>query len=126
MPTIAVLGASSVRRKFGNKCVRAYLSRGYTVYPIHPAETEIEGLPVYALIAAVPAGKLDRVSVYLAPGVGLPVLPELAARGDIGEVWLNPGTVSPEILALGKQLGLNLIQACSIVDIGVSPGDLPE
>ncbi|WP_020471930.1 CoA-binding protein [Zavarzinella formosa] len=125
MPTIAVLGASSDRRKFGNKCVRAYLSRHYTVYPVNPKDAEVEGLPAYRTIADVPPGRLDRVSVYLSPSVGLGVLPELARR-EVGEVWLNPGTVSPEILALGQQLGLNLVTACSIVDIGISPSELPE
>ena len=43
MPTIAVLGASSDRRKFGNKCVRAYLSRGHMVYPVNPKDAEVEG-----------------------------------------------------------------------------------
>ena len=125
MPTIAVLGASSDRRKFGNKCVRAYQSCGYTVYPVNPKDAEVEGLPAYRTIAEVPPGRLDRVSFYLSPSIGLGVLPELAKR-DIGEVWLNPGTSSPEILALGQQLGLKLVNACSIVDIGVSPQDLPE
>lgn len=125
MPTIAVLGASSDRRKFGNKCVRAYHSHGYTVFPVNPKDAEVEGLPAYRTIADVPPGRLDRVSVYLSPSIGLGVLPELAKR-EVGEVWLNPGTSSPEILALGQQLGLKLVNACSIVDIGVSPNDLPE
>lgn len=125
MPTIAVLGASAERRKFGNKCVRAYQSVGYMVYPVNPKETQIEGLTVFANIAALPDSRIDRVSVYLSPSVGLTALPELAKK-DVGEVWLNPGTVSEPIMALGQQLGLNLITACSIVDIGVNPSDLPE
>lgn len=125
MPTIAVLGASSDRRKFGNKCVRAYLSHGHTVYPVNPKDAEVEGQNAYRTVADIPPGRLDRVSFYLSPSVGLGVLPELAKR-DVGEVWLNPGTSSPEIIALGAQLGLNLIHACSIVDIGVSPTDFPD
>ena len=41
---IAVIGASSDRQKFGNKCVRAYLAAGWEVYPINLHEHEIEGL----------------------------------------------------------------------------------
>jgi uncharacterized protein len=64
--------------------------------------------------------KLDRISVYLPPAVGLKVLPEIAARG-CDELWLNPGSESDELVAAADAQGLNVIQACSIVDIGMSP-----
>jgi uncharacterized protein len=48
MPKIvAVIGASSNRRKFGNRAVRAFTQQGYTVVPINPHEREIEGLKAY-------------------------------------------------------------------------------
>lgn len=36
--TVAVIGASKDRNKFGNKALRAFESRGYTVVPINPNE----------------------------------------------------------------------------------------
>jgi predicted CoA-binding protein len=118
--TIAVVGASADRRKFGNKCVRAFLSAGWTVYPVHPSETSVEGLPVFRSVADVPAERLDVVSVYLNPKVGLAVLPSFTAK-PIGEVWFNPGAESEELLAKAKELGLHAIPACSIVGYGMSP-----
>lgn len=123
MPTVAILGASTDRSKFGNKSVRAHLAKGFTVYPINPKADEIEGLKAFASLADIPPGKLDRVSVYLPPAVGMKVLPDIAARG-CDELWLNPGTESDELVAEAERLGLNVIQACSIVDVGVSPRDL--
>ena len=32
MPSVAVVGASSAPHKYGNKAIRAYLRRGWTVY----------------------------------------------------------------------------------------------
>lgn len=125
MPTVAILGASTDRSKFGNKSVRAHQAQGFTVYPINPKASEIEGLKAYASLADIPPGKLDRVSVYLPPTVGIKVLPEIAARG-CEEFWLNPGTESDELVAEAERLGLNVIQACSIVDVGMSPRDLPN
>src|SRR6188508_1449304 len=125
MPTIAILGASADRSKFGNKAVRAFLARGYTVFPVNPKGGEVEGLPVCKSLAEIPAGvKLDRISVYLPPTVGLKALPDIAVRGT-DELWLNPGSESDELVAAAEKLGLNVIQACSIVDIGMSPHDLP-
>ncbi|WP_425614529.1 CoA-binding protein [Anatilimnocola sp. NA78] len=124
MPTVAILGASTDRTKFGNKSVRAHQAKGYTVYPINPKADEIEGLKAYSSLAEVPAGTINRVSVYLPPQVGIKVLPEIAARG-CDELWLNPGTESDELIAAAESLGLNVIQACSIVDVGMSPRELP-
>src|SRR5687768_14663810 len=121
MPTIAILGASTDRSKFGNKAVRAFVARGYTVYPVNPKATEIEGLTAYPSLAAIPADvKLDRISVYLPPPIGLKMVPEIAAR-SCDELWLNPGSESDELVAAAEKAGLNVIQACSIVAVGMSP-----
>jgi predicted CoA-binding protein len=123
MPTVAILGASADRSKFGNKAVRAFLARGYTVYPVNPKGGEIEGLAAFNSLAAIPADvKLDRISVYLPPSVGLKTLPEIAVRKP-GELWLNPGSESDEFVAAAEKQGLNVIQACSIVAVGMSPHD---
>jgi predicted CoA-binding protein len=122
MKTIAIIGASADRAKFGNKAVRAFLRQGYTVYPVNPKEAEIEGLPAFKSIVEVPV-RPNLVSVYLPPPVLLKVLPDIAARG-CDELWLNPGTESDEVLALAERLKLNVIQACSIVGVGLSPEEL--
>jgi predicted CoA-binding protein len=119
-PTVAILGASADRTKFGNKAVRAHLTQGYDVYPVNPKGGVIEGLPVYRSLAEVPAGRLTRISVYLPPEIGRKVLPEIAARG-CDELWLNPGSDSPELVEAARAAGLEPIVACSIVDLGVSP-----
>jgi predicted CoA-binding protein len=124
-PTIAIIGASPDRVKFGNKAVRAYASQGYDVYPVNPKGDTIEGLTAYRTIGEVPVAALDRISVYLPPAIGLAALDEIAKKG-CGELWLNPGSDSPEVVAKANQLGLNVVQACSIVDVGVSPATLGE
>jgi hypothetical protein len=122
MQSVVILGASANRAKFGNKAVRAFRQQGWTVYPVNPKETEVEGLPCYQSIADVPV-RPRRVSVYLPPPVLLKFLPDIAAKG-CDELWLNPGTESDAVLAEAERLGLNVVQACSIVGIGVSPSAL--
>jgi uncharacterized protein len=121
--TVAILGASTDRAKFGNKAVRAYRARGYEVFPIHPKAEMIEGLPAYRSILEVPGAWLDRASLYLPPEIGLQVIEEIAQK-SVREVWLNPGSESPKLIARAQGLGLNLIMGCSIVDIGMNPSDL--
>jgi len=119
-PSVAILGASTDRSKFGNKSVRAHLRQGYDVYPVNPKGGEIEGLTVYRTLADVPVERLSRISVYLPPAVTLLALDDIAAKG-CDELWINPGAESDEVLAKARELGLEPITACSIVDLGVSP-----
>lgn len=118
--TVAVIGAGPERRKFGNKSVRAHLAASYTVYPIHPTAATVEGLTAYKSVKDVPVEKLDRVTVYLPPAIGMTVLADIATKSP-AEVWFNPGADAPEVLDEAKRLGLNAIAACSIVDLGLSP-----
>ena len=122
MKSVAIIGASNNANKFGNKAVRAFKAKGYTVYPVNPLEPEIEGLTAFRRIADVPV-RPDMVSMYVPPPVVFELLPDIAAKG-CDELWLNPGTESDEVLAETARLGLKVIQACSIVAIGVSPGAL--
>lgn len=122
MNTVAIIGASADRSKFGNKAVRAFMRQGWTVYPVNPKEPQIEGLPAFKSIAEIPV-RPDLVSIYLPPPVLLKILPAIAARG-CDELWLNPGTESDEVLAEAERLGLNVIQACSIVGLGLSPDEV--
>ena len=116
---VAVIGASSDRKKFGNRAVRAFLAQGYTVVPINPHETEIEGLKSYASVLDVP-GAIDMASMYLPPEIGEQVIDDIARKG-IAEVWLNPGAESDALIARAKALHIQPIVACSVVAIGQNP-----
>lgn len=122
MKTVAVIGASSDQKKFSNKSVRAHQKAGYTVYPVHPIETEIEGLRVYRSIRDVP-DPVDRVTLYIPPGAGALIIDDIATKRP-KELFFNPGSESPELLERARSLGLNAIQACSIVDLGFHAADL--
>jgi predicted CoA-binding protein len=116
---VAVVGASSNRRKFGNRALRAFRQQGYTVVPINPHETEVEGLKSYASVLDVP-GTVDMVTLYVPPEIGLRVIEEIARKG-IGEVWFNPGAESDALIARARALQIQPIVACSIVAIGENP-----
>jgi len=121
MKTVAVIGASADRRKFGNKAVRAFAQRGYRVVPINPHEREVEGWPAYPSVLDV-EGPIDLATIYVPPQVGEGVVEEVARKG-IPELWLNPGSESPAVVARAEALGLRPILACSILGIGEQPSD---
>jgi predicted CoA-binding protein len=123
--TVAILGASADRAKFGNKSVRAHLLAGYDVYPVNPKAGLIEDCQAYASLKEIPVERLDRISVYLPPSVGMAVMPEIAAA-QAGEVWFNPGSSTGALLDRARELGIQAITGCSIVDLGLSPREFPD
>ena len=119
--TVAVVGASSNRTKFGNKALRAFLAEGYHVVAINPNESEVEGLKTYASVLDVP-GPIDMATVYVQPDVTLRLLDEFAQKG-IPEIWINPGAEDDAVMADAHRRKLNAVFACSIIGIGRSPAD---
>ncbi|MFH0804704.1 MAG: CoA-binding protein [Patescibacteria group bacterium] len=121
MKSVAIVGASNDRRKYGNKAVRAYRHQGWTVYPVNPNEQTIEGVPVYRSVRDIP-GTVSRVSMYLPPAVGMTVLREIAAIKP-AELFLNPGSENPELLQRATSLGMHPVVQCSIREIGENPAN---
>ncbi|MEO5898414.1 MAG: CoA-binding protein [Vicinamibacterales bacterium] len=119
MKSVAVIGASRNRHKFGNKALRAFEHQGYRVIPIHPTESEVEGHRAYRSVLDVP-GDIDIATVYVPAHAGVGVIEDLAKKG-VSEVWLNPGADDHAVVDRARKLGLKVIQACSIISIGESP-----
>jgi predicted CoA-binding protein len=116
---VAVVGASRNRDKFGNKALRAFAAQGFSVIPINPHESNVEGYRTFASVLDVP-GPIDMATVYVPAEAGLHVIEELARKG-VPEVWLNPGADDDRVVARAKALGLKIVQACSIMGIGDTP-----
>ena len=121
--TVAVVGASPDRRKFGNKGVRAFHKAGWRVFPVNPRGEEVEGIAAFRSVGEI-AGTLDVVSLYVASGVGLTLLPDIAAKQP-GELWINPGAGDARLVAAAKALGLRPVELCSILNVGSHPSDFP-
>jgi hypothetical protein len=63
--------------------------------------------------------------MYLPPAIGITMLGEIAQKKP-AEFFLNPGSESPELIEAARALGLNPIQACSVVNIGLRPEMFPD
>lgn len=119
MKTVAIVGASNNREKFGNKALRAFRAEGYRVIPVNPSEASVEGIPAYKSVLDIP-DMVELVSVYVQPDVTLRLLEEFEQK-RVAEIWINPGAEDDAVIAEARRRGLNAIFACSIVAIGRSP-----
>ena len=117
--TVAVVGASSDRNKFGNKALRAFQAEGHNVIPINPNEAEVEGMKTYRSVLDVP-GPIDMATVYVQPHIAMQLLDEFEQKG-IPEVWINPGAETDEMIATARKRKTKVIFACSIIGVGRSP-----
>lgn len=121
--TVAIIGASRHRHKYGNKAVRAFSQAGWTVFPVNLLADQIESLDVCRSLTDVPT-PIDRVSIYLHPEDTFEIL-DTVAEVDVGDVWLNPGSANERVLTRARELNLPVVSSCSIVGIGMSPADFP-
>ncbi len=124
MRTVAVLGASTDRSKFGNKAVRAFQRAGWRVYPVNPNDAKIEDLPAFTSVEDLPE-RVDVMSVYLPARVMLGLIDDL---GDAQprEVWLNPGADDLSVVEAVQAEGLAYKIVCSISVLGFSPAEFPD
>lgn len=104
---LAFVGLSRQHKKFGNLACRELRARGYRVYGVHPAATEIDGVPCYPTFADLPED-VGAVVISVPPQAAVDVIRSAAAAG-IRHVWLQQGAESEEALRLGGELGLAVV-----------------
>jgi acyl-CoA synthetase (NDP forming) len=90
--SVAVVGASQDPRKIGGRPI-AFLSRyGFpgAIYPVNPQYAEVQGLPAFASLAALPAVP-DQVIVALPAAKAVDVVRECAAMGAGAAIVFSSG-----------------------------------
>lgn len=115
--SVAVVGASADRRKFGYMTLESLLRGGYEgeIFPINPKGGEILGVKAYTSIPDIP-GKLD-IAVIVVPAKLVPgALVEAAEKGISGAIILSGGfreagrpDLEQEIAAISKKHGIRLM-----------------
>lgn len=117
---IAFVGASNNPEKYGYKILKTMLERGFKCIPINLKENEILGQKAYpdltTAVEALSPTKIDLVDFIVPPPVVLQVLSEVEKLG-IKNVWLQPGSESPEAIVYCEQNGINCVHdACVMIE----------
>lgn len=110
----AVVGASTNPTKYGNQIFRTLLDAGYTVYGVNAAGGEIAGQPLYRSLADLPE-KPAVVDTVVPPPVTEEIVQQCTELG-LTRVWMQPGSESPEAIALCERLGIKVVHgACAMI-----------
>lgn len=122
----AVAGVSRDRNQPANLVFRKLKGAGYTVFPVNPQATELEGSACYPSITSLPEA-VDGVVIATHPNAAAEVVTQCADRG-ISRVWFHrsfgSGSVSDEAVAACRARGIEPIVGgcpmmfCEPVDIG--------
>jgi len=110
---IAVVGVSRDEKQPANLIYRRLRDAGHEVFAVNPNAAEVEGDLSYPSVATI-GGGVDAAVIVTPPEGTIQVLEDCAAVG-IKRVWLHrgmgPGSTSPEAVARGRELGLQVIPA---------------
>lgn len=109
----AVVGASTKPSRYGHKIVKELESSGFNVLPVTPKYPDIDGTKAYKNLSDID-GPIDVVNFVVNPHIGMGVLDECITKG-VRRIWLQPGTVSSELVNKAKDNGIEVIEACILV-----------
>lgn len=117
--TWAVVGMNDDPEKFAYKIFFKLLEHGKTVYGVNKKYEQIEGHPIYDDLQSVPQ-PVDVVVFVVNPTIGLHYLQPVKESGA-KYLWLQPGTVSDQLLDEANSLGLDTIQNCVLAAYTLMP-----
>ncbi|MDB5049321.1 MAG: CoA-binding protein [Fibrobacteres bacterium] len=110
---VAVLGASDKADRYSNMLIKRLRARGHQVFPVNPALTAIDGLPVYRTLQDLPKG-IDVLTVYMNAGRSDALADAILASG-IPRVIFNPGAENEGLEKRLQDKGFRVEEACSLV-----------
>ncbi|KAJ3491266.1 hypothetical protein NLI96_g862 [Meripilus lineatus] len=93
----AVVGASKDQTKYGTKVLKWYQARDKNVTPIHPKESELEGISAVRAVADLPSPSETSISIVTPAKVTLGVL-EQAKALSVPALWLQPGAEDEAVI----------------------------
>jgi len=113
--TVAVVGATDNAEKYGSVIYRDLKRKGYSVFPVNPNRTVVDGDKAYPSLDELPQSP-TIVNIVVPPSITIRVLKESLELG-LKNVWLQPGAESPESLAFLQEHDFNyLANACIMVE----------
>lgn len=112
---IAVVGYSPDPSRTSYRIARYLKNVGYTVYPVNPTVSEIDGLPAYAALVDVPE-QIDIVNVFRRSEYLADVVRDAVAAGA-KNVWAQLGVSNGDARRIGEAAGIPIVMdRCIMVD----------
>lgn len=108
LPVIAVAGVSQNKKRFGWSVFDQLTKGGRKVYAINPKYSNVNGLQCFSSLSELPE-KVDGLVVLTSPANSVKAVQD-AVNNDVGYLWLQQMSDSPESLMLAKENKMKLIE----------------
>ena len=105
---LAVVGASTNPRAFGNAAYKTLKEHGVQVYPVNPNYAEVEGDHCYKSLSELPTGVTAAVFV-LTPAAAVKAVDEARAAG-INRIWFQQGGDYRQAAKLAEEAGMQVVK----------------
>jgi len=105
---IAVIGASSNKKKFGYIILDHLLKRDYNAVPVNPTAGEILGLQCYRNIESLPAD-FKAVVFVSKPEITEAITKQICNSNQIVYIWYQQGSVTKNTIDLAISSGKKVI-----------------
>ena len=113
--TIAIVGANNHPTKYGYVIYRDLKRKGFKVFPVNPNTREVDGDKTYATLMEIPE-RPTIVDFVTPPSITLELLKQ-CLQLNLKNVWLQPGSESPEVVKFVQENNFNyLANACIMVE----------
>jgi acetyl-CoA synthetase (ADP-forming) len=117
--SMAVIGASRSRSKWGGRTLLSALQNGYggEVYPVNPKEKEISGLTCYPSVCDIPY-EVDMAVIVVPAAVAPRAMADCVAKGVKGVVMITAGfaeaseegrVLQDEVVRIAREGGIRFV-----------------
>ncbi len=113
--TWAVIGATDDPARFGSIIYRHLKKAGYQVFAVNPKFSIVAGDPCYPDLKSLPLVP-DAIDFVVSPSIGEQYIREAAELG-VTRLWFQPGTWREDFTQLTRDLDLETVQSCVLVEI---------
>lgn len=111
---VVVFGASTNPDRYSNKAVLQLREHGHEVIPVHPTESEIEGIKVVNKLEQLEPGSFDTLTFYVSPHLSSG-LEDIIIKLKPSRVIFNPGSENPKLIDSLTKAGIKVMQSCTLV-----------
>ena len=110
---VSVLGASNKPERYSYRAVKLLVEKRHAVFPVHPAISEIDGIPVFKRLEDI-SDSIHTITVYVVPECSA-VLSNAILSARPRRVIFNPGAENPNLTQRLKDDGVEVVNACTLV-----------
>lgn len=105
--SVALIGVSRDKQSYSRVLLKAFVDKGFEVFPVNPNETEVDGLKCYQSITQLP-DSIDAAYIIKRKDLAVDLAREVANKG-IKKIWIHVSCDEPNIKELCKEFGVTVI-----------------